>query len=56
MRLGQTTGVHQGLTFGPLFFLIYISDLSNGSSSNPKSLADDTFLFSVVRDIKPVKA
>ena len=31
-------------------FLIHINDLSNELSSNPKPFADDTFLFSVVRD------
>ena len=33
--------------FGPLFFLIYINDLSDDLSSNPKLFADDTSLFSV---------
>ena len=31
----------------PIFFLIYISDLSNHLSSNPKLFADDAHLFSV---------
>ena len=34
----------------PLFFLIYINDLSDYLSSNPKLFADDTSLFSVVHD------
>ena len=36
---------------GPLLFLIYINDLSDGISSNPKLFADDTSLFSVVQNI-----
>ena len=33
------------------FFLIYISDLSDGVTSNQKLFADDTSLFSVVQNI-----
>ena len=36
--------------FGPLLFLIYINNLSNELSSNLRLFADDTSLFSVVRD------
>ena len=35
---------------GTLLFLIYINDLSDNLSSNPKLLAYDTLLFSVVCD------
>ena len=45
-------GVYQGFIFGPLFFLIYINDLSDGLTSNPKLFADATSLFSVVQNIK----
>ena len=43
-------GVPQGSILGPLFFLIYIIDLSDDLSSNPKLFEDDTSLFSVVHD------
>ena len=34
----------------PLLFLIYISDLPNEIKSNVKLLADDTSLFTIVKD------
>ena len=44
-------GVPQGSIFGPLFFLIYINELSDGLTSNPKFFADDTSLFSFFQNI-----
>ena len=44
-------GVPQESILGPLFFLIYINDLSDDLNSNPKLFADDNSLFSVVQNI-----
>ena len=43
-------GVAQGWISGLLFFLLFINDLPNGLLSNPKLFADDTSIFSVVKD------
>ena len=43
-------GVPQGSILAPLLFLIYISNLSEGLSSNAELFADDTSLFSVTHD------
>ena len=44
-------GVQQGLILGPLLFLIYINDLSDGLQYIPKLFADDTSLIATVHNI-----
>ena len=44
------SGVPQGSVPGPLLFLVYINDLERNIKSNIKFFADDTILFSIVKD------
>ena len=39
------TGVPQGSILGPLLFLIYINNLSDGSTANARLFADEVLLF-----------
>ena len=43
-------GVRQGSILEPLLFLIYVNGFAENLSSKPELFADDTSLFSLVRD------
>ena len=47
---GVKAGAPEGSIVGPLFFLIYINDLSENLKSTVKIFADDTSIFHVVKD------
>ena len=54
-QVSSWTGVNAGVSlesvFGPLLFLVYISDLADGLSSNVKLFADEISLFLLIHNV-----
>ena len=44
------SGVPQGTELGPLYFLLFVNDISNDITSNIKLLADDTLLYGLAHN------
>ena len=42
------SGVPQGTILGPLMFLVYINDISDGISSSTQLFADDYILYRII--------
>ena len=48
--VGVQSGVHQGSVLGPLLFILYVNDMPDLILSNMRMFADDTKIYSVIRN------
>ena len=48
----MSSGVPQGSILGPLFFILYMNDISSVVKSNIKMFADDAALFTKVAAVE----
>ena len=48
-------GVPQGSVLGPILFLLYINDLHNALSCEPRLFADDTLLLYSSKDMNQLE-
>ena len=50
-----TSGVPHGSVLGPLLFILYVNDITDGLQSTPEIFADDSKLYRIIQTPQDVK-